>query len=203
MLKVRRRELLGGAAAFMAVGAASSRAQIMTGLPWRPDEAFPPTPATAGPWLFFTVAEAAAIEALVDRLIPPDPQTPGGKDAGCAVYIDRQLAGPYGSRRGLYVSGPFLKGASNQGPQSQDNPAQEYRRALAALDAYARSNKGDVFANSPPTFRISFSTASRRERSRSRGSTAVRFSRPFSRTRRKASSPIRSTAATVTCAGGK
>ncbi len=150
MLKVRRRELLAGVAAFMAAGVAGSRAQIVTGLPWRPDEAFPPVSAALGPWLFFTGSESAMMEALVDRLIPPDPQTPGGRDAGCAVYIDRQLAGPYGSRRGLYVGGPFIKGAPNQGPQSADNPAQEYRKALAALDAYARSNKGDAFAKLAP-----------------------------------------------------
>src|SRR6516165_10997218 len=53
-------------------------------------------PGAPGPWVYFTPEEGAAIEALVDRLIPPDPQTPGGKDAGCAVFIDRQLAGPYG-----------------------------------------------------------------------------------------------------------
>ncbi len=33
------------------------------------------------------------MEAIVDRIIPPDPETPGGKDAGCAVFIDRQLKG--------------------------------------------------------------------------------------------------------------
>ena len=32
----------------------------------------------------------------MDRLIPPDPDTPGGKDTGCAVFIDRQLAGALG-----------------------------------------------------------------------------------------------------------
>jgi hypothetical protein len=31
------------------------------------------------------------MEALVDRLIPPDPETPGGKDAGCAIFTDRQM----------------------------------------------------------------------------------------------------------------
>src|SRR5271166_4027488 len=64
--------------------------------------------------------EAASVEALADRLIPPDPETPGGKEAGCAVYLDRQLARPHGSRRGLYVNPPFLKGTSTQGPQGAD-----------------------------------------------------------------------------------
>ncbi len=96
--------------------------------------------------MFFTPAEAATIEAAADRLIPPDETTAGGKDAGCAVYLDRQLAGPYGSRRGLYVSPPFLKGQKNQGPQDQDGPAAIYRKALAALDAHVRQHKGDIFA---------------------------------------------------------
>jgi gluconate 2-dehydrogenase gamma chain len=75
------------------------------------------------------------VEALVDRVIPPDPETPGGKDIGCALYIDGQLAGPYGSFEGPYMSGPFQKGTKEQGPQSPVTPAQ-YRQALAALDRH-------------------------------------------------------------------
>ena len=56
------------------------------------------------PWAFFTAEEGAAVEALVDRLIPPDAETPGGKDCGCAVFIDRQLAGDYGSRMHTMLS---------------------------------------------------------------------------------------------------
>ena len=35
----------------------------------------------------------------------------------------------------------------NQGPQEADDPAQRYRQGLAAVDAYARSTKGNIFAN--------------------------------------------------------
>jgi gluconate 2-dehydrogenase gamma chain len=43
------------------------------------------------------------VEAIVDRLIPADELTLGlgGKDLGCAVFIDRQLAGQYGHSGGL------------------------------------------------------------------------------------------------------
>src|SRR6202012_1037536 len=88
-----------------------------------------------GGWRYFTAHEAATVEALVDRLIPPDPQTPGGKDCGCAVFIDRQLAGPYGRNEAFYMAGPFQLGTKQQGPQSALTLAQQYRKALAAFDA--------------------------------------------------------------------
>ncbi len=82
------------------------------------------------------------MEAIVDRIIPPDPETPGGKDAGCAVFIDRQLKGPYGSAAGLYKGGPYIKGTKSQGPQSPLTPAELYRKGLAGLDRYCKANQG-------------------------------------------------------------
>jgi len=116
-------------------------------LPWTPNAGAPPTPVNPGVWVYFTAEEGAAVEALVDRLIPPDPQTPGGKDAGCAVFIDRQLAGPYGSDDGLYMRGPFAEGTPEQGLQSPVTPAERYRQSLSALDKYCRATyAGTPFA---------------------------------------------------------
>src|SRR5580692_3951429 len=99
-----RRLLLASAAAFVFVGTTLARARTLSGsLPWEPGMATPPAVVRPGPWMFFTADEAALIEAAVDRLIPPDSRGPGGKDAGCAVFIDRQLAGPYGRSEGLYT----------------------------------------------------------------------------------------------------
>lgn len=138
MSGLRRRDLLLTTAFLLASGG-MGRATVIAGhVPWWPDAGSPPRPVLPGPWRFFTVAEAAMIEALADRIIPPDPQTPGGKDAGCAVFLDRQLAGPYGRREGLYTQPPFQKGTEQQGPQSPQGPAVLYRHALAALDAYCR-----------------------------------------------------------------
>ena len=83
-INLRRRELLAGTASFL-LGVSQSRAAVIFDhLPWAPNAGNPPTPAKPGPWLFFTGPEGKAMEAIADRIIPPDPQTPGGKDAGCA-----------------------------------------------------------------------------------------------------------------------
>jgi gluconate 2-dehydrogenase gamma chain len=142
-MKVSRRQLLATAASF-AVGTMAARAALITdSLPWHPNAGIPPVPVRPGPWLYFTAGEAAAVEALADRIIPPDPQTPGGKDCGCAVYLDRQLAGPYGRADGDYNKGPFMPGLPNQGRQSANGPAAQYRQWLGALDRYCLAQHGN------------------------------------------------------------
>jgi gluconate 2-dehydrogenase gamma chain len=120
------------------------------GLPWTPGAGQYPDVVTPGAWTFFTPAEAAAVEAIVDRLVPADNLSPGGKDAGCAVFIDRQLAGPFGRAQGLYMRGPFAEGLPQQGLQSPTTPAERYRGALAALDRHCQQQQGGkVFAALP------------------------------------------------------
>jgi gluconate 2-dehydrogenase gamma chain len=147
-----RRSLLASATAFVLVGTTLARARTLSGsLPWEAGTATPPVVVRPGPWMFFTADEAAVIEAAVDRLIPPDSRGPGGKDAGCAVFIDRQLAGPYGRAEGLYTRPPFMPGAATQGYQLPDSPAARYRTGLRALADYIKSNfAGKSFNNLAP-----------------------------------------------------
>jgi gluconate 2-dehydrogenase gamma chain len=148
---VSRRELLLSTAITLIFSTTTASALVLQGsLPWSPNAGSPPTPVRPGPWVYFTAEEGAAVEALVDRLIPPDPQTPGGKDAGCAVFIDRQLAGPYGTAERWYMRGPFVDGTPQQGNQSPLTPAARYRQALAALDKHCRTAyAGKSFAQLP------------------------------------------------------
>ena len=146
-MRLSRRDLLAGTALALLGGLPGRAAVIVDHLPWEPNAGNPPIPAKPGPWLFFTGPEGRAVEALADRIIPSDPDTPGGKDSGCAVYIDRQMAGPYGRKEGLYNSPPFMLGTKQQGSQSEAGPAQKYREGLAALDRYCRSTyTGKAFA---------------------------------------------------------
>jgi gluconate 2-dehydrogenase gamma chain len=144
-----RRDVLLGTAALL-VGEGLTQAEVLRGqLPWKPNAGSPPQPVSESGWLYFTSEEAAAVEALADRIIPPDPNTPGGKDAGCGVYIDRQLISAFGTSADLYMRPPFDKGTPEQGSQSSDPPAAVYRKALAALDQYCRTSAGKPFAQLP------------------------------------------------------
>ena len=135
-----RRAFLGSTAALL-ISASSARARTLSdGMPWWPGSASPPSQIRPGPWAFFTADEAAFIEAAVDRLIPPDERGPGGKDAGCAVFIDRQLAGAYGNSDGLYEKPPFMPGVATQGYQGPDAPATIYRKALIDIADYVKSS---------------------------------------------------------------
>jgi gluconate 2-dehydrogenase gamma chain len=148
---IHRRTFLASAALVLAGTTSLTRASIIRDhMPWAPFPSSAPDIERPGPWQFFTADEASAMEAIADRIIPPDPETVGGKDAGCAVFIDRQLKGPYGSADGLYRLGPFVKGTKEQGPQSPLTPAELYRKGLAGLDQYCKANHGGkAFAQLP------------------------------------------------------
>ena len=148
--RITRRRLLA-TTAILAISGTGPRALGRTYrggvLPWEPNDTSPPIPVRPGPWLYFTADEAAAIEAIVDRLIPPDESGPGGKGAGCAVFIDRQLAGSFGASSRLYMRAPFVNGTPSQGPQSPIVPKERYRISLAALEEYCKATfAGKSFA---------------------------------------------------------
>jgi gluconate 2-dehydrogenase gamma chain len=99
---IRRRELMLTTATTLLFSTHSVLAGVVRdSLPWEQNAGAPPTEVKPGPWTYFTAEEAAAVEALVDRLIPPDPQAPGGKDAGCAVSTDN--LGTVWHRRAIYA----------------------------------------------------------------------------------------------------
>jgi len=138
-----RRELLSAGAlvgSSVAFANTSTTAKTISGeMPWMPGVADAPTPITPGPYQFFTATEAAFIDAAVSRLIPADQLGPGAKEIGVTVFLDRQLAGPYGSAARWYMAGPWAKGTETQGYQSRMTPAQLYRSAINAIDAYCRN----------------------------------------------------------------
>jgi len=126
----------GGAAATLATSASAANVQD--------------TGPIAQAWLFFDGNEGRAAEAAVARIIPADDAGPGAKEAGVAVFIDRQLASAWGSGDHLYRHPPFLTGTAQQGYQLAFTPAEMFRLGLAKLDEAARKTHGAAFADLTP-----------------------------------------------------
>ncbi|RQW61181.1 gluconate 2-dehydrogenase subunit 3 family protein [Vibrio viridaestus] len=131
---MKRRTFLGSIAA---LGAASTvlGKEISGGQPWTPGEvSLPKISSKHGGLQFLSKHELETIEEIAERFIPSDEFSLGGRDAGCAIFIDRQLAGDYGKASTVYRRGRFIKGTKEQGPQTPYTPAERYRRGLIALD---------------------------------------------------------------------
>ena len=107
---------------------------------------------------FFTPDEAAFIEAAVDRLIPPEPEWPGAREAGVPNYIDLQLTGPYGAGERLFLEGPIKPGTPQQGYQLGLTPAEVYRTSLRALLDQTRA-EGVSFTEASATEQDAFLAA--------------------------------------------
>ncbi|HEY6331453.1 MAG TPA: gluconate 2-dehydrogenase subunit 3 family protein, partial [Blastocatellia bacterium] len=85
------------------------------------------------PLQFFTASEAKVISAACERIFPSDESGPGAEEAAVIIYIDRQLAGPYGRDRYRYNKPPFVDSVPEHGYQGKENPQEIYRDGLAQL----------------------------------------------------------------------
>jgi gluconate 2-dehydrogenase gamma chain len=97
-----------------------------------------PAPAQDGvkvPLRFFTAAEAQVVQAASERIFPGDESGPGATEAGVVVYIDRQLASPYGKDARRYTKGPWVESFPEHGYQGKDTPQQTYRAGIVLLGA--------------------------------------------------------------------
>jgi gluconate 2-dehydrogenase gamma chain len=130
--------LAGSLLAFKGLAPAEARS-ISGGVPWASATANAPESAAPGDFQFFTKDEVAFVDAAVSRLIPNDDLGGGAKEAGATVFIDRQLAGPFGAANSWYMQGPWQDGTASQGYQSRLTPAQLYRVAIKAIDDHCRN----------------------------------------------------------------
>ena len=102
------------------------------------------------PPTFFSGDERAFVRAAIDRLIPADGLGAGATAAGVDVFIDAQLAGPFGQAAGVYMHAPFRLGAKEQGYQLPFTPAQIYRIGIQRVDEHCRAQFKTNFAGLKP-----------------------------------------------------
>ena len=89
------------------------------------------------PLRFFTESEAAIIAAAVARIFPSDDAGPGAHEAGVVIFIDRQLAGPWGRDARRYTHEPFEDGlVAEFGYQGKATPRDVYREGLKDLAGF-------------------------------------------------------------------
>jgi gluconate 2-dehydrogenase gamma chain len=89
------------------------------------------------PLRFFTEEEALIVAAAAARIFPSDDSGPGAKEAGVVIFIDRQLAGPWGRDRYRYAQGPFNENAAREfGFQGKAAPRETYREGLKGLKGF-------------------------------------------------------------------
>ena len=140
---LRRQFLKGAGAAGTAVAAVMTPVAVSNAQP-------PPQPVAAAlappeTWLTLTPTEVEFIRAAVDTIIPADQLSPSGSDCGVAVFIDRQLAGAYGSGARLYRQGPFPKAKPELGYQLELNPREFFRAGITAANEFTRKTYGKDF----------------------------------------------------------
>jgi len=89
------------------------------------------------PLRFFTAQEARVVAAACERIFPSDASGPGATEAGVVIYIDRQLAGPYGADKNRYSKGPWRESYPEHGYQGKENPRDTYRAGIRGLGNFA------------------------------------------------------------------
>jgi len=87
------------------------------------------------PLRFFTEQEAKVVVAACERIFPANDSGPGATQANAMVYIDRQLAGPYGTDKHRYMQPPFVESSPGHGYQGKENPQETYRAGIQKLGA--------------------------------------------------------------------
>ena len=142
--KIGRREFLtvAGAAALAPAAPAAAQQAPSTATPTATSTQSPPVDE---PLLTLTATEHAFFAAAADTIIPPDQLSPSGSDCGVANFIDRQLAGAYGTGARLYRQGPFPKGKPEQGYQLSLNPREFFRAGVASANEFTRKAYGKDF----------------------------------------------------------
>jgi gluconate 2-dehydrogenase gamma chain len=147
---IRRRNFLMGAG----TAVAASLAQPVTGEAQTAPAVAPAPPPQPEPLLTLTATENAFFAAAADTMIPADDMTPSGSDCGVAAFIDRQLAGAYGSGARLYRDGPFTKAKPEFGYQLPLNPREFFSAGIAAANDWSRKTYGKDFDRLAETDRV-------------------------------------------------
>lgn len=160
-MTIKRREFVVGAGVIGVVGVtggsvapqpASAEHAMQMGAKQTAQASSPAQTATSAPpekraYTFLNPDEATWVEAAVNHMIPADDLTASGVDLGIAYFIDQQLAGGFGQGGKMFMQGPWHPGVPQQGWQVRLSPAEAYRAAIPAINAYCTKTYGKDFSS--------------------------------------------------------
>ncbi len=173
---VPRRSFLKGAGA-----AGTLAATVLTGaLPRAAEAQSAPAPAVQPaaqpePMLTLTATEAAFLSAAYDTIIPADALSPSGTDCGLVTYVDRQLAGAWGSGARMYRNGPFIPSKPEYGYQLPLTPREYFAAGIRATNAWTTKTYGKEFDRLSPADRTATLSAMEQSRAQFEGLDAKPF----------------------------
>ena len=143
--EVPRRSFLKGAGAAGAAAATALAGGLAVDAESKAVAAAPAPAPEPEPRLTLTAAEADFLSAAYDTIIPADGLSPSGTDCGLVTYIDRQLAGAWGSGARMYRNGPFFQGKPEYGYQLPLTPREFFAAGIQAANAWTAKTYGKTF----------------------------------------------------------
>ena len=87
--------------------------------------------------MFFTPEQYQLTQAAAERIYPEDENGPGARELNAAIYIDHQLASPWGLNVKDYRFGPFYAPEPTQGGQTKLLRKDLFPAGLQALNNYS------------------------------------------------------------------
>src|SRR6185503_8104773 len=99
---------------------------------------------------FFTAPERATLEALADRILPPDDGTPGGKAFGVASFVETLLTGLDKKKKTrLFAGGPFSGRNPYPNPKtgtpSKRRPKNSFKKFMPPTRLQELFWRGEIF----------------------------------------------------------
>ena len=112
---------------------------------------------TGAPPTVLTQDEVRTLEAVADRILPPDGDAPGAKDLGAVVFIDRFVARDGGTLEGLRAAlGVLAETAADvadRSPEQQDEALRTFEAHPSGLFGLVRFLPGSR-PSAPSTVRL-------------------------------------------------
>src|SRR5260370_29758932 len=100
---------------------------MRSALRWQGGAADAPPEIAGTDFKFFTNEERVFVEAAIEPLIPSDPVGPGALESGVAIFLDRQLFGPFDRGDHFFLGGPWPQGTPQPASQRRFRPSHLFR----------------------------------------------------------------------------